>query len=88
MGEEMKSAGSSADDMAAFQSNFVQAFGAGVSYNVPGYGTMSQQAGSLEQLKQQSIVQYQQNQMVQAQARAMGLSSGSAAPQTSNFFTN
>jgi hypothetical protein len=72
-----RSGDDASDDLAAFQAEYIQTFGAGMTMNYSGLGQVSQMPGSLEQFRNQTVQQYMQQQyMQQMQAQQMAMYGG------------
>lgn len=73
-----------ADELAAFQSEYISTFGAGSTYNVSGFGQVTQMPGAIHKFKAQTYQEYmQQKQMEMYQQQMYG---GMAAAPGSNMF--
>jgi len=61
-----------AQELAAFQEEYIGTFGAGMTMNYNGFGTMSQMPGAVEQFKRQALQEYMQQQQMQQMQRMYG----------------
>jgi hypothetical protein len=57
------------EELANFNAEFVQTFGAGATFQMRPFGNMSQFPGAVEQFKQQNFQEFQQRQLMEQQMR-------------------
>ena len=68
------------EELAAFQGEKIATFGGGTSTTVAGFGTVNQQAGAIQQFKQQAYQKWAQEQQALQMQRAMGIPVQGATP--------
>ncbi len=82
-----RSGDDAADELAAFQAEYISTFGAGSTFKVSGFGEVSQMPGAIQKFKAQTYQEYmQQKQMEMYQQQMYGGMGGMAAQPGSNMF--
>jgi hypothetical protein len=76
-----------AEELAAFQAEYIGLFGAGASMNVSGFGQVSQMPGSIQKFKAQTYQEYVQQKQMEMMTQQMygGMGGAMAAQPGSNF---